>query len=333
MSQHLSRLRGRQRGVAVVTALLLTTLAVSIVASLFWQQQVQVRSMENQRLHVQSRWILRGGLDLVRLVLRQDASDSHGITRADGIWATPLAETRLDQFVERERVQNESFDATLSGQTFDAQSRYNLASLANSNGLLPAQVGVLQRLLQNLQLNPALAKPLAELVARSLHGGAATTAPPPGGQPQATDPVPVPDNGSQPMPLLRVEDLLAVAGFSPQAVEKLREYVVVLPADVNKVNVNTASAEVLAALTDMSLSEAQTMVSMRKRTAFGSPDNFNAVLKNFGAKKLAPGVEVDVFSNYFLVLSKVHLDRAELVTWSLLRREPNRVSIVWIRET
>ena len=43
--------RLRQRGVAVVTALLLTTLAVSIVGSLFWMQQVQVRSMENQRLH------------------------------------------------------------------------------------------------------------------------------------------------------------------------------------------------------------------------------------------------------------------------------------------
>ena len=42
----------KYRGVAVVTALLLTTLAVTIVASLFWQQQVQVRSIENQRLQL-----------------------------------------------------------------------------------------------------------------------------------------------------------------------------------------------------------------------------------------------------------------------------------------
>ena len=55
--------RTRQRGVAVVTALLLTTLAVTIVASLFWQQQVQVRSMENQRLQSQTKWIQRGALD------------------------------------------------------------------------------------------------------------------------------------------------------------------------------------------------------------------------------------------------------------------------------
>jgi len=62
---------GRQRGVAVITALLLTTLAITIVASLFWQQQVQVRSIENQRLQLQQQWILRGALDWAGLILQQ----------------------------------------------------------------------------------------------------------------------------------------------------------------------------------------------------------------------------------------------------------------------
>ncbi|NCW86882.1 MAG: general secretion pathway protein GspK, partial [Oxalobacteraceae bacterium] len=65
--------RRSQRGVAVVTALLLTTLAVTIVANLFWQQQVQVRSIENQRLQLQQQWVLRGALDWARLILREDA--------------------------------------------------------------------------------------------------------------------------------------------------------------------------------------------------------------------------------------------------------------------
>jgi general secretion pathway protein K len=111
----------RQQGVAVVTALLLTTLAVTIVASLFWQQQVQVRSMENQRLQLQTRWIVRGALDLSRLILNQDVSDSPNFTQLDGIWATPLEETRLDDYVERERLQGENFNATLSGRMEDAQ--------------------------------------------------------------------------------------------------------------------------------------------------------------------------------------------------------------------
>jgi general secretion pathway protein K len=311
--------------VAVVTALLLTTLAVAIVASLFWQQQVQVRSMENQRLHFQTRWILRGGLDLVRLVLRQDRINSPRITLPDGIWATPLAETRLDQFVERERVQNESFDATIAGQTYDAQSRYNLANLAGSRFTLPSQVAVFQRLLQNLQLNPSLAQAVAEQVARSQLAGAPPASAGAGAQPVA--------GGGQPMELVRVEDLLAVSGFTQESIEKLRDFVVVLPTQA-KVNVNTAPAEVLSALTDMSLSEAQSAVLSRKRAFFTDIGTFNTYLANSNKKLLVSGEDVKFASDYFLVLSRVRLDRAELVSWSLIYRNPltAKTNIVWIRE-
>ena len=88
----------RQRGVAVITALLLTTLAITIVASLFWQQQVQVRSIENQRLQLQNEWILRGALDWAGLILREDAKFS-STDNLDEPWAVSLAETRLDQYV------------------------------------------------------------------------------------------------------------------------------------------------------------------------------------------------------------------------------------------
>jgi len=42
--------------------------------SLFWQQQVQVRSIENQRMQLQKQWILRGALDWAGLILREDAN-------------------------------------------------------------------------------------------------------------------------------------------------------------------------------------------------------------------------------------------------------------------
>src|SRR5438034_11419561 len=91
--------QSRRRGVAIVTALLLTTLAVTIVASLFWQQQVQVRSIENQRLQLQKNWILRGALDWASLILRAGGRQST-IDHLGQPWATPLADTRLDQYVE-----------------------------------------------------------------------------------------------------------------------------------------------------------------------------------------------------------------------------------------
>ncbi|MGZ3254699.1 MAG: type II secretion system minor pseudopilin GspK, partial [Burkholderiaceae bacterium] len=111
-----------QRGVAVITALLLTTLAITIVASLFWQQQVQVRSIENQRMQLQKQWILRGALDWASLILREDQKHSP-ITDLTGDWAVPLADTPLDQYVENGKNDTDASEASLSGLIVDAQSR------------------------------------------------------------------------------------------------------------------------------------------------------------------------------------------------------------------
>jgi general secretion pathway protein K len=347
--------------VAVITALLLTTLAVTIVASLFWQQQVQVRSMENQRLQLQTRWIVRGALDLSRLVLFQDFLDSQTYTRLNGIWSTPLEETRLDDYVERERQEGENFNATLSGKIIDAQSRYNLASLAKARVPEADEVKVFQRLLTNLQLDPNLAQAVARQVASTqtavqgvdgtatggstgMTGSAGTTGgtgtsgtsgsgttgtPGATGNAQAA----VPQTGSaEPIELMRVEDLLAVSGFTPQAVERLREFVIVLP-QATKVNVNTAPPELIAALVSgLSLGDAAAMVNTRKRVYYRQVTDFTSQ-PQMGAAQRKTAVEVDVKSSYFLAFSQVKLDRAALDTQSLLYRAQTGITtVVWIRE-
>nr|WP_175048120.1 type II secretion system minor pseudopilin GspK [Duganella vulcania] len=317
----------RQRGVAVITALLLTTLAVTIVASLFWQQQVQVRSMENQRLQLQTRWIVRGALDLSRLVLYQDHLDSPTVTQLNGVWATPLEETRLDDYIERERAEAENFNATLSGKMIDAQSRYNLANLAVNHAAKPDEVKVFERLLTNLRLDPSLAQAVATQVAN------AQTAAPPGpggggGQPQQ----PAQTSGPQPVDLLRVEDLLAVSGFTPQMVEKLRDFVIILPERGTELNVNTVPAELLSAMCEqLSLSDAAAIVNTRQRVFFRDTHYFDQLPQLSGGKQ--PKTKYDVKSRYFLAYSRVRLDRAALDAQSLLVRAANGITtVVWIRE-
>ena len=308
----------RQRGVAVITALLLTTLAVTIVASLFWQQQVQVRSMENQRLHQQTKWILLGAIDLARFWLRQEKG---GSTRLDGIWAKPIEETSLDQFVERERVEGETFAATLSGQVTDAQGRFNLSNLAKDRKVDEAQLKAFQRLLVNLQLNPALAQPVAAAIA--------ATQRPVLDKDKAPAPVPS-SSGGEPMDFSQVEDLLSVPGLAPAMLERLREFVIVLP-ESSKLNINTAPAEVLAAAVDFSVAEAAALVANRLRKPFATIDDFNNAVQ--GRDKVLGAGQVDTKSNYFLVASRIRLDRAALDTQALLRREPNdTMTLVWIRE-
>lgn len=312
----------RQRGVAVITALLLTTLAVTIVASLFWQQQVQVRSMENQRLHLQTKWILRGALDWARLVLRQDGADHPQFTALDQVWATPLAETRLDQYIERERVEGEVFDATLSGSIVDATSRYNLRNLAENRAPVEAQVEIFRRLLRNLQLDPGLADNAAKAVA------SAQLAPPAvEGQPAA----PVVQGSAKPIGLTQLDDLLAVPGFTLDMVNKLRPHAIVLPA-TTPVNVNTASAEVIAALIpNFSVSEANALVARRKQAYFREMSYFNAAL---GDRKPVDKA-ADVKSEYFLVLSRIRLDRAALDAEALINRKlgaGNETTLISVRQ-
>ena len=63
---------GRQRGAAVILALLVMTLGVLLVSGAFLRQSVMVRQVENDAASGQARWLLTGAIDWVRAVLRED---------------------------------------------------------------------------------------------------------------------------------------------------------------------------------------------------------------------------------------------------------------------
>ena len=310
----------RQRGVAVITALLLTTLAITIVASLFWQQQVQVRSIENQRLQLQNEWILRGALDWAGLILREDAKYSN-IDTLDEPWSVSLAETRLDQYVDDGSAEGDVADASLSGGISDAQAYYNLANLCPGGTIDQAEVAVFGRLLENAQLDPALAQAAADAMAAFFKTPAATATA------SAGQPAP------QLMGLTQLDDLLAVPGFSPAMIDKLKGFVIFLPHPT-PVNVNTAPAEVLAARIDLSLSDATALVEERNTASFRDYKDFE---NRMPVKPLTiPASQLSVMTNYFLVNGKVRMNRAGLEVQTLIKRSGTgsntNTQLIWIRE-
>ncbi len=315
----------RQRGVAVITALLLTTLAITIVASLFWQQQVQVRSIENQRLQLQKQWILRGALDWTKLILREDKrSDNRIGKKVDHLgepWAVPLAETRLDQYVENARAETDVPDAALSGSVVDAQSRFNLTNLfpPPRGPVNVDEVNAFKRLLTNARQDPALAQAAANLMQTAQ--GKPDSVP---GTPSSSA-----DSQAQPLTISHVDDLLAVPGFTPEILATLKDFIVVLPKST-AINVNTAPPEVLAARIDkLSLAEAQTLASGRENTWFKDTNDFKQRL----GRQLPDGTgEIDVKTDYFLVNGKVRLNRATMEMQALIDRSGSIPKIHWIRE-
>jgi len=314
----------RQNGVAVITALLLTTLAVTIVASLFWQQQVQVRSIENQRMQLQKQWILRGALDWAGLILRESYKSNDAYVSLQDAWAVGLAETRLDSYVENGRSDGEASDATIVGKITDAQSLFNLTNLSLRGEPVLITTDAFKKLLTLLRLDPALADATAKSVAK--------------GQIRevSVGDVKQPEAASQ-LKFAHVEDLLAVPGFTPDIVEKLRGYVIFLPNSTS-ININTAPAEVLhATIKDLPLDQAQAFVQSRDKVPFIGVEDAKSQLESLGATPGSPP-PFDVKSNYFLVDGKVKLNRAGLAVRALIERTTDattrlpKTTILWIHE-
>jgi general secretion pathway protein K len=284
--------------------------------------------MENQRLHLQTKWILRGALELSKLILKSRLGQQANITTLDQVWATPLAETRLDQYIERDRLAGETFDATLSGAMTDATARYNLNNLSNQNTVDTAQVAIFANLLTNLRIDPSLAAKAARAVAEADVGPTEQGGGPPPEPPTAPT---VSTPGRTPVRLDQVDDLLSVPGFTKEIVDKLRNFVIVLPGKT-PINVNTASAEVLAAhIQNMSTGDANALVEQRKRAAFNDVNKFETLYLH--GKEKMNGAKLDVKSNYFLVQSRIRLDRAALDAESLIQaNQGGQTSVLWVRQ-
>ncbi|MYM28019.1 type II secretion system minor pseudopilin GspK [Duganella sp. CY15W] len=298
----------RQRGIAMVTALLITTLAVSAVASLFWHQQVQVRMMENQRLHVQTQWVQRAGLDWSRQILRDDGQRSPELTTLDGVWNTQPAEIRLDRYFDRDPA--DAVAASIASRLVDAQSRYNLANLASGRTLNLPEVRLYERLLASLQLDPALALRTAQVIAASQPGEG---------------------SARRQVALKRIDELSSVPGYTPPVLAALAAFIILLPAPA-ELNLETAGPELLAAATRLSLPQARQLAERRRQAYFRSMAEFRAALPD---GSVLDGVQAGLRSDYFLVEGKIRLAHAELNTVSLLYRprgSATAIELVWSRE-
>ncbi|MFK4441956.1 general secretion pathway protein K [Caballeronia udeis] len=372
-SVHAKRLRSsrpsrhlHQRGVAIISALLVVALSAIIVSGLLWRQQVQVRRIENQRLLAQAQWISRSALDWTRLILRSEADSAPTVTYLGGVWGVPIAKTRLSDFLGQigdVRAQ-QGASTYLSGVIEDAQAKFNLRNLVSTPtpGLLiinVQEIASFQRLLTLLGLDASLAKTVALQIRAGLAQSAtrfqtqsttAAAASPAStiaaiaqgggtGGGNFTDDPGLADADSSapvaPLQMINVESLLDVPGFSPEAVEKLRPFVTVLPTTTS-VNMNTASAEVIAAtVPGMSLSQAQAFVARRETVFFHDVGNVTLALTGAGVK--TDGLDtsqMDVTTTYFLIHGRVQHERAEVDRTTLLYRDPatHTTRIVYVRD-
>ena len=300
-----------QQGMAIITALLLTALAITLVASLFWQQQIQMRAVENQRLQLQKQWILRGALDWAKLILREDGkySSTDDLTEP---WAVPLADTSLDQYVQKNEDQEIAKLAVLSGAIQDAQSRLNLTGLATAGKINEKEILVFERLLSSLQIETTLARQAANQIAASQQnesGGVSSV---------------------RYLGFQYTNDLLSVAGFTPEIVNALQDYVIFLPR-VTTINANTASEFVLSAtLAPLSLADAKALIAKRTQSPFHNLNELTAQLA--GTQTEIDAHKISLATNYFLVHGRISLQQNGLQIVALVERNDRNTAVIWVIE-
>ncbi|SDH70998.1 general secretion pathway protein K [Paraburkholderia steynii] len=349
-----------QRGVAIISALLVVALSAILVSGMLWREQVQIRRIENQRLLAQAQWVSRGALDWTRLILRSEGDTSAGITYLGGVWGVPIARTRLSDFLGQiGEVRAQEGGATyISGSIEDAQAKFNLRNLVSTAvpGALTLniqQVQSFQRLLQLLGINSQLAKNTALQLRAGLRQSATrfqtvanpTTLDPTQMQGGATgggnytDQPGLEDADENapvaPLQMTGVDSLLDVPGFTPEMIARLRPFVTVLPT-TTPVNMNTAPAEVVAAVVPgMNLSNAQAFVARRETVFFHNVGDVQLALRGAGVQQLVfdPN-QLDVNTSYFLIHGRVEHERAEVDRTTLVYRDAltHTTRIVWGRD-
>jgi len=295
MPPPLVRAPGRQRGAALLTAMIIVTLVATLAASMVWQQWRAVQVEAAERARTQAAWILAGALDWARLILREDARNG-GADHLGEPWAVPLAEARLSTFLASDKDNTDDApDAFLSGAISDAQGRYNLSNLVGGNNTVdPVELAALARLCDAISLTPAVATRIASGLA------AAQSSSEPG------------------TPLLpRLVSQLTWLGVDADSVRTLTPYVVLLPR-ATPVNVNTASREVLVgAIKGLDLASAERLIQVRQRAPFS---DLGQVEREVPQVAPIDRARVGVASSFFEVRGRLRLGDRVLDQSSLVER-------------
>jgi general secretion pathway protein K len=312
----------RQRGAALLLAMLVVTLVATLASAALWQQwrATTIESAERQR--AQAGWILTGALDWARLILREDARGNRNSGNADHLgepWATPLEEARLSSFLAADKNNNtdETLDAFLSGEMIDLQSRINFMNVVRLSGQgakARAEVSepdrdALVKLYQELGL------PASELTA-AIDELVNTT------NLAASDPLP---SATALIPIKFAQ--LRWLGISPASLAALEPHLTVLPVRTT-LNLNTASPQALvAAIPGLDMAQAQELVAERERNPFKTLADAARLLNNSSLQ--LSDLHHGTRSQFFEVRGRLRLDNTVIEERSLVERQDLNVSVRW----
>ena len=225
-----ARLGQRERGVALLIAILLVALGTLIATSLAYDDAMTTRRTIAEFDYDQALLITEGTEAFAAYGLQQTLRNDSAATYPAQAWGQPLGPIEVAPGV------------TLEGSLEDLQGRFNLNDLVQAGDVTPnlTAVAAFQQLLKIVGLQPVWAEDMVNWIDRNpspvYPNGASDTA-----YLEMDPPYHTPN-----LPITSASELLALPGFGRARFEKIAAYVTALPVGT-PLNVCSASPYVLDA--------------------------------------------------------------------------------------
>lgn len=295
--------RSRQRGVAILTAMLVVTVGTVLAVNLMWQSTLDQRRTASALAADQGLMFALGAEAWAADMLRQDLVDSPDSDHLGEVWATELPPLPVEGGV-------------IAGRIEDLQARFNLNNLVNADGAEDELARMqFERLLSLLGLDPSLAGAVVDWLDPDSDAHFPTGAEDPAYVEQ------MPAYRTANVMITSPSELMAISGFDRESYALIAPYVTALPRGT-ALNVNTASDMLLASLSeDIDLSIAASLIEERGDVGFGDVETAFADL-------IAPEMfaRIDAVSEHFLLTGTVGIDTTQMTLRSVLQRDSSGVT-------
>jgi general secretion pathway protein K len=290
----------RQRGVALITAILITALVSSVALSLAWDNALDMRRTMTLLYRDQAVQVAMGAENWVQSILRDDLAETD-TDHLGEIWASDLPGLPVQSDV----VQGELF-----GRIEDLQGRFNVNNLVGQDGEVDElALDQFRRLLIALELDPRFAGIAADWIDANREAGF------PDGAEDAIYTGLVPAYRTPNLPITHASELAGLDGMDKASFDILAPHIVALPGRTG-INVNTATPAVLQSLGDnLTAADVESLVAERENGGF-------ADLQNTFSTLVAPEIlpQLEETTSYFQLSLVVQIATVRIIYFSTLQR-------------
>lgn len=293
--------RERQRGIALITAIVLVAIATVLATTIGFASVMAARRATAVFGADQAMLAAEGAEAMAGYVLKQSGATSGGVDSLDQVWAQPYGPYPLAPGVMLQFAQIE-----------DQQGKFNINNLAPAGVYDAASIQEFQQLLMLLGLEPKWADLMATWIATD------SNMPLPDGAGDSEYLSQAPPYRTANEPVTSISELLALPGFGRTRYNRLAPYIAALPPGT-KINICTASGVLLDALsgkTEYSTDVSALANSRQQGGCFPSLSEFQMSLSAAQQSLLAS--RIGTSSNYFRLRTFITIGTARFSLYSLL---------------